>query len=190
MPKSCLRGMMKCAKRPTRREPLRHAVGTIAGSHAATHDQARLVWPRLFQDECPSGLILAVGQSPGKNQAVFGLTLRNEEHVLGSGERRKYTPYPDTLILGQDVFGAAVATVVDEVVGVPSGSARAHLGQPRPHVSRRATNRDGVIDRADRLGNQVVSGKSPGALVRSSADLHVSANRKYREHYRYSENEE
>jgi len=54
----------------------------------------------------------------------------------------------------------------------------------------RATNRDGVIDRADRLGNQVVSGKGPGTLVRSSADLHAGTNRKYREHYRYSEKNE
>ncbi len=51
-------------------------------------------------------------------------------------------------------------------------------------------NRDAVINRADRLGNQVVSGKGPGTLVRSSADLHAGTNRKYREHDRYSEKNE
>ena len=96
----------------------------------------------------------------------------------------------DILIVWQDTFGAAVATVINEVVGVPSSPVGSHLNKPRPNVTRRTTNRDGVIDRADRLGNQVVSGKGPGMLVRSSADLHAGKNRKYREHDRYSEKNE
>src|SRR5271169_3043656 len=134
-------------------QPLRQTVGAIARCNATAHDQARLVGLQLFEDEGPGGLVLPVRQSPGKNQAVFRLTLRNEEHVLGSGECRKNTPYPDALILGQDAFGAVATAVVNEVVGVPSCPARAHLGQPRPHVTRRATNRDGMIDRADGLRN-------------------------------------
>jgi hypothetical protein len=50
-----------------------------------------------------------------------------------------------------------------------------------------ATNRDSVIDRADRLGNQVVSSKGLGTLVRSGADLQAGTNRQYRRHYQYSE---
>ncbi len=33
----------------------------------------------------------------------------------------------DVLIIGQDTFGASLPAVIDEVVGVPSGAARAHL---------------------------------------------------------------
>ena len=51
---------------------------------------------------------------------------------------------------------------------------------------RRATNGDCVIDRADGLGNQAVSGKSPGLLARSRADLHAAVSRKRREDYQYS----
>lgn len=94
----------------------------------------------------------------------------------------------DILIVLSDAVGAAVTTVVNEVVGVPSGPVGSHLSQPWPDVMSKATNRDGVIDRADRLGNQIVSGKGPGTLVRSSVDLHGGINRKHREYYRYSEN--
>jgi hypothetical protein len=83
-----------------------------------------------------------------------------------------------------------VATVVNEVVGVLSSPVGAHLSKPRPDLMRRATNRDGVIDGADWLENQVVSGKGPGALVSRGADLRAGTNRKYREHYRYSEKNE
>ena len=51
---------------------------------------------------------------------------------------------------------------------------------------RRATNGDRVIDRADGLGNQAVSGKSPGLLARSRADLHTTVRQKGREDYQRS----
>jgi hypothetical protein len=50
----------------------------------------------------------------------------------------------------------------------------------------KATNGDRVIDRGDGLGDQAVSGKSPGVLARSRADLHAAVSRKRREDYQHS----
>jgi hypothetical protein len=125
----------------------------------------------IFNDERPGGLILAAGQSPRENEAVLPLALRDQEPAGSSGECGEYASHADVLMIGQDAFGAKLTAVRDEVVGIPSGMARTHLGQPRPDVVRRATNRDGVIDRAQGLRNQVVPGKNPGLLVRSYADL-------------------
>jgi hypothetical protein len=116
----------------------------------------------IFNDERPGSLILAARQSPRENEAVLPLALRDQEPAGSSGECGEYASHADVLIIGQDAFGAKLTAVRDEVVGIPSGTARTHLGQPRPDVVRRATNRDGVIDRAQGLRNQVVSGKNPG----------------------------
>ena len=166
-------------------QPLGQAIGVIAGCHAAAYDQARSVRLRLFQDERPGGLILAAGQSPGKNEAALDLALRHEKNVPSSGKCREYAPYSDVLVLGQDAFGAAMAAVIDEVVCVPSGAAGAHLGQPRPDVTRRAMNCDSVIDGSQGLGNQIVSGKRPGFLTRSGVDLHAGINSKGHKDYQY-----
>src|SRR5208337_3073453 len=139
----------------------------IASRHATPYDQARLVGLGLFQDERPGGLIPAARQSPCEDEAVLPFALRDYEHVLSSGECGEYASHTGVLITGQDAFGAALTAVIDEVVGVPSGAAGAHLHQPRPDLMRRATNCNGVIDRAKGLRNQVVSGKSSGLLVRS-----------------------
>src|SRR5271169_2275823 len=47
----------------------------------------------------------------------------------------------------------------------------------------RATNRDGVINRAEWLRDQIVSRKSQGPLARSGADLPARVNRKCCEDY-------
>jgi len=74
-----------------------------------------------------------------------------------------------------------VSAVIDEVIAVPSSAPGAHLGQPSPDVMGRAMNGDGVIDRANGLGNQVVSGKGLGYLARCSVDLHAPVSRKCHE---------
>jgi hypothetical protein len=51
-------------------------------------------------------------------------------------------------------------------------------------------NADGVIDRTDGLGDEIVACKSAGALVRRSADLPASVNRQPREHRGYAEKNE
>jgi hypothetical protein len=43
-------------------------------------------------------------------------------------------------------------------------------------------NADGVIDRTDGPGDEIIACKSAGALVRRGADLAVSVNRQSREH--------
>src|SRR5208337_2592297 len=154
-----------------RGKPLRQAEGMIACGHAATYDQASLARLRLFEDKGPSDLIPAVGQAPGKNQAVFRLTLCNDKHVLRAGERREHAAHTDVLQVGEDAFGAVVSAVINEVVGIPPGAAGAHLHQPRPDLARRATHGDCVMHRADRLRNQIVSGKGADALGGSGADL-------------------
>ena len=160
-----------------RGEPLRQAEGTIAFSHAATHDQASLARLRLFEDKGPSGLILTVGQAPGKNQAVFGLALRYDKDIFRTGKCGEHTAYTDVLQVGEDAFGTVVAAVINEVVGIPSGAARAHLRQPGPDITRRAANGDGVMDRADGLRNQIVSRKCADALGGSGADLDAGVSR-------------
>src|SRR5271157_3805151 len=117
---------------------------------------------------------------------MLGLILHDSKHVGHPRERREYTARLDVLKLRQDAIRTAVATVVDEVVSVPPSSAGSHLDQQGPDVMRRATNGDRVIDRADGQGNQAVSGKSPGLLARSRADLHAAVSRKYREGYQCS----
>jgi hypothetical protein len=112
---------------------------------------------------------------------VLELTLCDKEYVPSSGKRREYSSYADVLVVGQDAFSAVMGTFVNEVVGVPTGPVGAHLGEPRLDVAGRATNGDGVIDRADRQGNQIVPGKCPDAFFRGSADLHASANGEYRD---------
>src|SRR5208282_2777369 len=104
-------------------EPLRQAVGTVASSHAATDDQASLARLRLFEDKGPRGLILTVGQAPGKNQAVLGLALRNDKDILHTRECGEHAANTDALQVGEDAFGAVVAAVINEVVGIPSGAA-------------------------------------------------------------------
>ncbi len=93
---------------------------------------------------------------------MLPFALRDHEHISGSGEGGEHASYADVLIIGQNAFGAMMTAVIDEVIGVPSGAAGAHLGQPRPDLTRRTLNRDGVIDRAKGLRNQVVSGKKSG----------------------------
>ena len=117
---------------------------------------------------------------------MLGLILHDRKHVGYSRERGEYTARLDVLKLRQDAIRTAVAAVIDEVVSVPPSSAGSHLDKPGPDVMRRATNGDGVIDRADGLGNQAVSGKSPGLLASSRADLHAAVSRKCREDYQCS----
>ena len=62
-----------------------------------------------------------------KNEAAFGLELRDKKHVGNARERGKDASHMDVLVGGQDAFSAVMASVIDEVVGVPSGAARAHL---------------------------------------------------------------
>jgi len=51
-------------------------------------------------------------------------------------------------------------------------------------------NRDGMIYRADGLGNQVISGERLSPLRRSCSDLQISANRQCREPCQYSRSDE
>ncbi len=117
---------------------------------------------------------------------MLGLILHDSKHVGYPRERGEYTARVDVLKLWQDAIRTAAAAVIDEVVSVPPSSAGSHLDKPGPDVMRRTTNGDRVIDRADGLGNQAVSGKSPGLLARSRADLHAAVSRKRREDYQCS----
>src|SRR5271167_4588441 len=117
---------------------------------------------------------------------MLGLILHDSKPAGCPRERGEYTAHLDGLKLRQDAIRTAVAAVVDEVVSVPPSSAGSHLDEPRPDIMRRAMNGDRVIDRADGLGNKAVSGKSPGLLARSRADLHAAVSRKGREGYQCS----
>src|ERR1019366_3998736 len=116
-----------------------------------------------------------------ENEAMLGLILHDSKYVGYPRERGEYTACLDVLKLRRDAIRTAVAAVIDEVVSVPPSSARAHLDKPGPDVMRWATNGDRVIDRADGLGNQAVSGKNPGLLTRSRADLHAAVRHKCRQ---------
>ena len=69
-------------------------------------------------------------------------------------EKDRPKPAPNTVLsypISKDAFGAAITTVIDEVVRVPSGTAGTHLGQSRPNNTKWAIYDEGVIHRADRL---------------------------------------
>ena len=104
---------------------------------------------------------------------MLGLILHDRKHVGYPRERGEYTARLDVLKLRQDAIRTAVAAVIDEVISVPPSSAGSHLDKPGPHVMRRTTNCDRVIDRADGLGDQTISGKSPGLFIRGGADLQL-----------------
>src|SRR5271157_5470626 len=108
---------------------------------------------------------------------MLGLILHDGKPGGCPRERGEYTAHLDILKLRQDAIRTAVAAVVNEVVSVPPSSAGSHLDKPGPDVMRRATNSNRVIDRADGLRNQLVSGKTSGLLIRSGADLHAAVNR-------------
>ena len=161
-------------------------VGMIVRRYVTAHNQASRVRLQPFKYERPSRQIPAARGSPRENEAMLGLILHDRKHVGYSRERGEYTARLDVLKLRQDAIRTAVAAVIDEVVSVPPSSAGPHLDKPGPDVMRRATNGDRVIDRADGLGNQAVSGKSLGLLARSRADLHAAVRRKRREDYQSS----
>ena len=154
---------------------------------ASTDDQARLVRAGVVPGRTPrwsDTCRWAICQERTRLCSSSHCATTNTSVAPGSAG--KDASDADALIFRQDTFGAALTAVIDEVVGVPSGAAGAHLGQPRPDVMRRTPNRDGVIDRAEGLRNQVVSGKSPGLLARSGADLPAGINRNCCEDYQHS----
>src|SRR5215831_6082945 len=61
-----------------------------------------------------------------------------------------------------------MTAVVEAIVAVPTGAAAgAHLCEPWPDVARRAVDRDGMGQLADRVRNQLVSRKRACAFVAS-----------------------
>src|SRR5208337_2491441 len=70
---------------------------------------------------------------------------------------------------------------------IDNGATGAHLRQPGPDVARRTANGDGVMDRADGLENQIVSGKGADALGGSGADLEAGVNHKRRKEENHGE---
>src|SRR6266566_4839930 len=111
-----------------------------------------------------------------KEQGCAAAHTARRRTVSDSGERGEHASNRDALIFRQDAFGAVMPAVVDRVVGVPSSAARAHLHQPRPDIAGRTMNGDGVVDRADGIGNQVISGESFVTLGSRCADLQSSVN--------------
>ena len=69
----------------------------------------------------------------------------------------------------RDALG--LPAVVEPVVAVPAAAAAcSHLHQPRPHVTRRPSNRHAVRQRVDGLWNPLVSGQRACAFVCGGAD--------------------
>lgn len=70
-------------------------------------------------------------------------TQRDWKNLVVRGE------YPDRTLdivfWPEQAFGAVVAAVINEIVGIPAGAPCAHLSQPGPHVARGAANGDGVL---------------------------------------------
>jgi len=108
---------------------------------------------RLFEHECPSGLVKSLLQSPRQYEAAFRFILRYDEDILCSGKRREHASNRDVLKFRQDSLGAPMTAIVNEIVGIPSGASRTHLGEPRPNIGRRAMNCDGVVHDTNRIWN-------------------------------------
>lgn len=84
---------------------------------------------------------------------MLGFVLRDSKYILRSWDCGEYAADLDLLELRQDTFGTMVPTIINEIVSVPSSSTGAHLDKPGPNFVRATTNRDRVIDDADRLRN-------------------------------------
>lgn len=63
-----------------------------------------------------------------------------------------------------------MAAIVDEVVAVPPGAARAHLREPGPEGVPIALHRDGVRERRNRLLNEMIARKDAVPLETGRAD--------------------
>jgi len=127
---------------------------------------------RLFEHECPSGLVKSLLQSPRQYEAAFRFILRYDEDILCSGKRQEHASNSDVLKFRQNPLGAVAPPVVDEVVGIPPSATRAPLGEPRPNIGRRTMNGDGVVDYPNRTRNQFISSKFPGTFPSRGVDLY------------------
>ena len=138
----------------------------ILGPSASPHDQPRGAVAELFEHKRPGHHRRgAWPRHPAEDEAQARLVLKHVKAVDGTGEGGKEGADCNRLEMGHDAVGASPATVVDEVVAVPSSpTARSHLHEPRPYVVPWAPNRDGVRDRRNRPRNQLVAGKRAPSL--------------------------
>ena len=83
--------------------------------------------------------------------------------------------------MGKDAIRTVLASIINEIIGVPSRPRGAHLDEPWPDIARRTVDSDGVIDGSYRMGDQVIASEGLSALSWGSVDLHRCVECKNRE---------
>jgi hypothetical protein len=87
------------------------------------------------------------------------------ETLCYTTESWEQVTYFDVLELGNDMFGAWLPSVIDEVEAIPTSPPRTHLYEPRPDGTTRALYRDGMGLRAERLGQEAITWQAAGTFT-------------------------
>jgi len=102
---------------------------------------------------------------PTENKELFWLEGRNGEPVDCTRQRGEDHVPRQMLELRNDADRAVLAAIVESIVGIPAATTGAHLGKPRPHLSRSGMDGDGVRQRADRVRDQLIAGETSCRLI-------------------------
>ena len=149
----------------------RQPVESVPGSTPNAHEQTRHAGRQFIEQERPRHLWRAVRRRPAKHQHPLVFHCQQRESLRHAGQRREDRADSRMLQFRHDAGRARLPAVVEPVIAVPAAAAAcAHLHEPRPHVTRRPSNRHGVRQRVDSLWNPLVSGQRAGAFVCGGAD--------------------
>ena len=152
--------------------PLRKTIERVAAASPDTNDRSSVPVGILLEHERPRHNRRSVRhRPPPKNDVPHWLEGEDVEAVRRTWCRWEKHAYRNGLKVGHDAIGASMATVVDEVVAVPScSSACPHLDQPGPYLTGRAPNSGRMRKRRDRFRNQVVAGKRTRSFAPARPD--------------------
>ena len=144
---------------------------SVAGTAARANEETRHAGRHFIEHERPRHVWRAVRRQPAKRQHPLGFDRQQRESLGHAGQRGEDRADGRMLKFRHDPRGARPPAVVEPVVAVPAAAAaRSHLHQPRPHVTRRASNRHAVRQRVDGLWNPLVSGQCACAFVCGGAN--------------------
>ena len=152
-------------------QPPWQSVQLIAATAARAGNEARGTVLHVFEDKRPRQQRRVVWRRPADDEKALRLERQHREAVGHSRQRREDHAGGEVLKLRDDACGARLATVVEEIVAVPSrATSRTHLHEPRPHVMSRASDGESMRQRCNRFGDDVVARKRAQSLVTSGSD--------------------